>query len=72
MQPRGDDTHLAKIWNKNESIMCEFVITNTHEDDMVNYGFMDIINSFRVKSILDNWPRRVESSTYAWNSTNRK
>ena len=30
------------------------------------------INSFRVKSVLDNWPHRVESSTYARNSTNRK
>ena len=31
-----------------------------------------VVNSFRVKSVLDNWPRRVESSTYARNSTNRK
>ena len=33
---------------------------------------MGRVNSFRVKSVLVNWPRRVESSTYARNSTNRK
>ena len=29
-------------------------------------------NSFIAKSVLDNWPRREESSSYARNSTNRK
>ena len=49
----GDEckSHVANIWNKEESKNCKIIVTNSHYDEMTSLGFQKIVENPKVVNL---------------------